>query len=384
TLEQARAQVLDEISKRNQPLTTNVQIMVDESDKVRDAASDAIIMRAGGNLEKPADGAKELRGMRLRDLAVDCLSRAGVTNAHRLDDVTLIQRALSPDSQFGSILSTTVHKSMAKAYSALATTYQAWTATGSAVDFKDAEVWQISEAGELKPMTQQGEFQFDEMQDTRVTKRIATFGREFGITRQAIINDDIGILTRIPEAYVRASNRGINKMVYQLLQDNDKIYDGKPLFDNAHKNLAPAASALSIASLGEAKMMMRKQTNLRGMERLNISPKTLIIPPELEVAALQLMQSTADPNGNHAGVANIFRNALSIVVDAELTNPTAWYLAASPTDIDTIEVTYLNGDAMPKLESQVGFDYLGIKYRIYMDYGVNVLDYRGLYKNAGK
>lgn len=57
---------------------------------------------------------------------------------------------------------------------------------------------------------------------------------------------------------------------------------------------------------------------------------------------------------------------------------------ASPADIDTIEVTYLNGDAMPKLESQVGFDYLGIKYRIYIDYGVNILDYRGLYKNAGK
>ena len=233
-------------------------------------------------------------------------------------------------------------------------------------------------------MTQQGEFQFDEMQDAKVTKRIATFGREFGLTRQAIINDDIGILTRIPEAYVRAANRGINKMVYQLLQGNGKIYDGKPLFDSAHKNIAATAAALSIASLGEAKMTMRKQTNLRGLERLNISPKTLIIPPELEVTALQLMNSTADPNGNHAGVANVFRNALNIVVDAELTDPQAWYLAASPADIDTIEVTYLNGDAMPKLESQVGFDYLGIKYRIYIDYGVNILDYRGLYKNAGK
>lgn len=71
----------------------------------------------------------------------------------------------------------------------------------------------------------------------------------------------------------------------------------------------------------------------------------MIIPAELEVPALQLLNSTADPNGNNSGVANVFRNALSVVVDAELTDPKAWYLAASPTDIDTIEVTYLNGDA---------------------------------------
>ena len=141
---------------------------------------------------------------------------------------------------------------------------------------------------------------------------------------------------------------------------------------------------MSIATLGQAKTAMRKQTNLRGKERLNISPKYLIVPPELEVEAMQLMQSTADPNGANSGVANVFRNALNIVVDAELTDPKAWYLAAAPTDIDGIMVSYLNGDPAPKLESQVGFDYLGIKYRIYMDYGVDVIDYRGLYKNAGK
>ena len=384
SVERARAFVLERLQERNKPLAASVQIVADERDKIREAASDAIIMRAGGQLDKPAEGARDMRGMRLRDLAVDCLMREGVPDAHRLDDTELLQRALTADGQFGSIMSTTVNKSMAKAYKALSTTYQAWTGVGTVADFKDAEVWQISEAGELTRMTQQGEFEFDEMQDTKVTKRIATFGREFGITRQAIINDDIGVLTRIPEAYVRAASRGINKMVYQLLQLNGNIYDGKPLFGAAHGNLAATGAPLSVASLGAAKAAMRKQTNLRGKERLNISPKTLIIPAELEVPALQLLNSTADPNGNNSGVANVFRNALSVVVDAELTDPKAWYLAASPTDIDTIEVTYLNGDAMPKLESQVGFDYLGIKYRIYIDYGVNILDYRGLYKNAGK
>jgi len=382
TVEEARSFVLEELRKKNPPM--RVQISENEDHKYREAAADAILLRGGIAVEKPADGANEMRGMRLRDLAVDCVAKTGYSGAHRLNDTELFKRALSPDSAFAGILSTAVHKSMATAYSAMSTTFQAWTGTGSVNDFKEGEVWQISEAGELLPLTQNGEFKFDEGTNQKATRKVATFGREFGFTRQALVNDDLDMLTKIPASYVRAAYRGLNKLVYQTLAANGKIYDGKNLFDPGHNNVAETGAELSIASLGAAKTAMRKQTNLRGKERLNISPKYLIVPPELEVAAMQLMQSTADPNGANSGVANVFRNALQIIVDAELTDPKAWYLAADPTDIDGIMVSYLYGDPAPKLESQVGFDFLGIKYRIYMDYGVDVIDYRGLYKNAGK
>lgn len=381
SLTDARAAVLEQLKTRNKPSALGIQVVKDEADKFREAASDALVLRSGIIVEKPVDGARELRGMRLRDLAIECVSRLNVPNAQRMDSDELFRRALSPDSQFGSILSNTVNKSMATAYRSQVTTYQAWTRAGSATDFKDAEVWQISEAGELEKMTQSGEFKFDEMQDTKVTKKIATFGRSFGITRQALINDDLSILTRIPEAYVRAAGRGINKLVYQTLASTANIYDSKPLFHADHKNLG-TAGAINITTLGEGKKLMRKQKNLRGKETLNIAPRFLIVSPDKEVEALQVLTSIADPASNNAGVTNVFRNAFDPVIDAEL-DGNAWYMAASPNDIDTIEVTYLNGDAMPKLESQVAFDYLGMKWRIYNDYGVNLLDYRGLFKNAG-
>lgn len=385
SIEDVRAQVLEQLRAQRTPSATSSQdvtVTADEADKFRRAAADSILLRAGRNIETVAEGARELRGMGYRDLAIECLQLAGVSQAQRLHSDELFKRALSPDSQFSSILSDAVNKSMATAYKGQVTTYQQWTGTGSMTDFKDAPAYQISEAGELSKMTQTGEFKFDEMTDTKVTKSIATFGKTFGITRQALINDDISILTRIPEAYVRAAGRGINKLVYSMLQSNPKIYDGKALFDAAHGNLASTGGALSIQTLGAGRAAMRKQKNLRGKETLNIAPKYLIVSPDLEVAALQLLGSTADPNGAHSGVVNIFRNSFEIVVDAELTE-NSWYLAAAPSDIDTIEVSYLNGDAMPKLESQVGFDYLGMKWRIYHDYGVNVLDFRGLYKNPG-
>jgi Mu-like prophage major head subunit gpT. len=390
TMDQVRAAMLDIAKQRMKPLGAGIpdtRVEKDEADKFRAAASDSILMRAGMMPKEPSVGAKDLRGMRLRDLAVECVIRKGVGNAQRLDDEALYREAMTPDSQFSGILTNTVNKSMATAYKAATTTYQAWTRPGSNPDFKPTKVYQISEGGDLVAMTQNGEFKFDEMSDNGgVQKTLATFGRSWGFNRQALINDDLSMLVRVPESYVRAAARGINKLVYSQLGNNVKIYDSKTLFIADHSNLAAAGDIIGTAAVGAARAAMRKQKNLRGKETLNIAPSFLLVPAMLETEAQQFLWSIADPASNNAGTANVFRNALNLVVDAELDtySESAWYLAASPGDIDTIEVTYLNGNDMPKLESQVGFDFLGIKWRIYIDYGVTVLDYRGLYKNPGK
>jgi hypothetical protein len=321
-------------------------------------------------------------------LAVDCLTRAGRANAYRLDDDTLFREALTPDSQFTAILTNAVNKSMATAYRSAQITYQRWTGRGSNPDFKAATHYQISEAGDLVPMTQSGEFKFDEMQDLGVNKALATFGRSFGLSRQALINDDIGILTRVPEAYVRAAGRGINRLVYRMLGTNPVIFDGAQLFTAGapHNNLAAQGAAIGVNSVGAGRAAMRTQRNLRGNEVLNIGPRFLLVPAALETIGQQFASTNYIPNT--MGNINPFAGNLEVIADGELDvlgapAPFPWFLAADPADIDTIEVTYLNGDDMPKLESQVGFDFLGIKWRIYIDYGVTVLDYRGLYMNSG-
>jgi len=361
----------------------NVVILAAEQDKFRSAATDGLLLRAGVAIEKPSAGADSFRGIKLRDLAVECLGRTGVQNAHRLNDDELFRRAVTPDSQFVSILDNTVGKAMATAYKAAPTTYEQWTGKGSNPDFKEATHYQISEAGDLLPMTQQGEFKFDEMKDVGVTKKVITYGRSFGFTRQAMINDDLGVLVKIPQAYIRAALRGRNRLVYKTLCEGQ--YKGKSLFHTQHKNLASTGAVLSTSTLSDARKAMRKQKNLRGNETLNISAAFLLVPTDLEVAAAQLLRSMSDPSQVNANVINVFQNSMNIIVDAELDNysETAYYFAANPADCDTIEVTYLNGNEQPQLESQVGFDYLGIKWRIFDDFGVTALDYRGLYKNPG-
>ena len=127
---------------------------------------------------------------------------------------------------------------------------------------------------------------------------------------------------------------------------------------------------------------MKKQTGIGGKQRLNISPAFLIVPAELETKAEQLIASIVDPSKNN-DTPNPFSNKMRVIADAELTDAKAWYLAASQGTFPGIEVTYLRGREQPTIEQQVAFDTLGVRYRIYMDVGVNLLDFRGLYKSSG-
>lgn len=384
SVEEVRSAILAKVKAERAALPGNVQIVDSEREKIRAAAVDGLLLRSGVNIEKPADGANNFRGMKMRDLAIECLEREGVSNAHRLNDDDLFRRAVSPDSQFTSILDNTVKKSMATAYKAAEPTYDKWCGKGSNSDFKEAAHYQLSEGGDLIQLSQSGEIKFDEMTDNKVTKKVLTYARGFGFTRQALINDNLSVLTKVPAAYVRAAMRGRNKLVYKLLGSNAAIYDGKTLFHADHKNKG-TAGALSTQTLSELIKLMRKQKNIRGKETLNIKPEFLIVPAALEATAAQLLVSTADPAANNSGVANIYRNSMNLIVDAELDDysETQYYVAANPADIDTIEVTYLNGNEQPILESQVGFDFVGIKWRILDDFGVTALDYRGLATNAG-
>lgn len=389
SVDAVRSAVLEQVRTKMKPVnSSHTDIVVGESgqDKLRDAASDGLLLRSGIRIEKPADGANQFRGMSLRDLAIDCAERDGVAKAHRLDTFELFRTVLTPDSQLASIFTNTVNKSMANAYRSAVPTFTAWAGTGSNSDFKTVTHYQVSEAGDLEEMTQSGEFKHDEITDNGVSKRIKTFGKRFGFTRQAIINDDLDVITKIPQSYVRAALRGRNKLVYKTLADTSlNIYDGTALFTSGHKNLAGTNAAISTTSISAGRTAMRKQKNLRNKEVLNITPQFLIVPAALETIGAQFLNSIADIGASHAGVANVFQKSMSQIVDAELDSysSTAWYLAANSADIDTIEVTYLNGNEIPTLESRIGFDFLGMDWRIFDDFGVTCTDFRGLYKNAG-
>lgn len=386
TVERVKDAILQKQIENKKPHQSGIRVVAEESDKFRAAASDALLMRAGRTIAKPADGAMELRAMRMRDLAVDCLQRAGIDGAHRMSDEDLLKRALSPDTTFQSIISNAANKTLSQAYQEAPTTFQYWTGKGSNSDFKAAEHYRISEAGNLELTPQNSPIPYDSaMKDEKVTKAILTYAKRWGFTREAFINDDLSVLSRVPAAYVIAAKRGINKLVYKMLASNPVIFDAENLFSEAHNNLG-TPGAIGTATMSEGRKKMRTQKGIRGEAILNIAPKYLLVPADKETEAAQYLRSEADPDGKHSGVTNVFRNSLDIIVDAELDqySESAWYMAADPNIADTLEVTYLRGQEEPTLETDIPFDRLGMDFRIYFDYGVTVLDSRGLFKNAGE
>lgn len=377
SLSDAQRSVLAIVNERNIP-TANIQMGEQEEDKYRDAMSDAILLRGGVQLENVAPGAQDLRGMRVRSMIEEVLAREGVPNVHRMGEEELLRAALTGTSSLPGILSAAANKSMEKGYQAAQTTFEQFTAVGSNTDFKEATRYRLSEAGSLLEIKENGEFVQDELTEGSAKTKVLTYGRSFSFTRQMLVNDDLGALTRIPSLYAAQAKRGINRLVYKALAEAKlTAKDG---------NLAATGAALSLATINEARQAMRKQKNLRGEEFLNITPKYLIVPTNSEFLARQLLTSTSDPNATHYGVTNPLMGSLQIITDAELDalDTDAYYFLADQMLLNTIEVTYLNGNQRPVIESQVAFDTLGIRYRIYMDYGVTVVDTKGIYKNAGK
>ena len=378
SVDEARAAILAKLAETHKP--AEVTVAVDEADKFRSAATDGFAMRAGVSIDKPAPGAETFRGKSMLRLAAECIEREGVSGTHGMSDDAIVRAAMTGTGAFPGILSNVAHKSMAQAYMAAPTTFQEWTARGSNTDFKAATRYRLSEADELEEITESGEFPHAEVTEGAATAAIATYGRSFTLTRKAIINDDMGALSRIPALYGLAARRVINKLVYEILTKNPKI-EGQTLFHADHGNLA--TGAISVAALGAAKAMMARQKNLKGKEALNVQPAFLIVPPELEVVAAQLINSVVDPTKANA-TPNPFANKLTVVSDPELTNKEEWYLAAAPGILPTVEVTYLNGNEAPTMESHISFKNLGIEWRIYLDFGVNLLDFRGILKSSGK
>lgn len=381
SVDEARAMVMDQLRARNK--CVSVTMGEAESDKFRAAAQDAVLMAAGIPVTDAAPGANELRGYSMIELARESLQRENV-KANFGDNMELARQAINSTSTFPAIMSNLANKSVMTGFNEAETTFQIWAGKGSNRDFKEAARVALSEAGNLELVPEGGQFQQDFLGEASARTKVATYGKLFSLTRQAIINDDLGLFSKIATKYGSAAKRLVNKMVYAQLTGNVKMQDNVALFDAKHGNVATTGEALSVKAIAKAITAMRRQKGITGEATLNITPKYLVVPPELEMVAYQIVNSTAAVDGVNSGVVNPYKGRFVVVADAELTDPDAWYLVADATQHDTIEVTYLNGVETPRLETRQGFDVDGIEYKVAFDCGVSALDFRGVYKNAGK
>lgn len=393
-MDEVRAAVLEQLQKTHAPV--GVRVTADEGDKFRERASDALMMRAGVAVASPTEGAGQMRGMSLRDLAVECLSREGEDTVTLLRmDLTemyngLCRQFYNPTAAFPSILDNTIKKSIVQLYNQVPTTFQAWTTKGSLKDFKETSdhEYVIGGAGEFLLVPENGELKHDKPSTQLLPKRkLDTYGRQFSMSRQAFINDDIGFLTEIPGLYATRAKKTIDKQVYSLLFNNSKIFDGINLFDNKHKNLIGTGTKPSQASIQAMILQMQNQVDQFG-EAIYITPQHIIVPVGYEFDLAVILRSAQVPGSSNNDINPLYNYPLSIIQTPVLnamagTNAAPWFMVANTMSAKSIQVDYLNGQETPIVRRMESPGVLGFVWDMYLDWGISVRDFRGIAKNPG-
>lgn len=389
-LEQARAAMIDAAASRDETTRINgahATTTADSAERFRTGVERAILARAGmlPAAERAAEAGSEFRGMTLLEIARASLSRAGASATG--DKLAVVGRAFTHTTgDFSNLLASTANKAMLKGWMEAPETFGAWTSTGSLPDFKATSRVDIGAFPALSLIPEGAEYTYATLSDRGETAQIATYGKLFSITRQAIINDDLNAFTRIPASMARAARRTVGNLVYAILTGNPTMGDSVALFHANHSNLdTGGGSALSVTSLAAARVKMAKQTGQQA-EPLNIQPAHLIVPVALRDAAAVILASEYNPDAtNKLQAPNPVRGMVDVIADPRLdaNSATAWYLTASPTAFDAIEVLYLDGNDAPFLDQQAGWNVDGTEFKVRIDAGVKAWDYRTLYKSAG-
>lgn len=384
---QARASLLEAMGKDTTPSTpaNGAHIHVSNGNLVGDSIAASIMARAGF---AQAESDNNYNHMTLRELARASLSDRGVGVAGYNPMQMVGQAFTHSSSDFGNILLDVAHKALLQGWEEAEETFQLWTKRGELSDFKTSKRVGMGEFPSLRQVREGAEYKHITLGDTGEQIQLATYGELFGITRQAIINDDLGALIDIPMKMGMAAKATIGDLVYAVLMDNPKLSDGKALFHADHKNTT--TGALSIESLDAARAMMRTQRTMTegGKSRsLNIRPAYVLTPVSLESKARQLIGSASVPGADvNSGIENPLRNFAEVIAEPRLDGDNGaakqWYLAAKAGS-DTIEVAYLNGVDTPYIEQQQGFTSDGIATKVRIDAGVAPLDYRGLARSTG-
>lgn len=388
TVDMANAKILAALAQSATPSGTRVQTVQDERDLRVAAASQVIMARA---MVRGADGktiaierGNPFAGMSLLDMARASLVRAGISTAG-MDRMQVVGSAFTQGTgDFPILLENAMYKTLQAAYAVAPDTWSRFCKRGSVSDFKANPRYRVGSIGNLQSTSELGEFKYGSIPDGEKSSITAgTKGLLLNISRQAVINDDLGAFVGMAEAMGRAAKRTIEVDVYALLASNPVLADGVALFHATHGNLATGA-APTVAVIDGMRQLMAAQKDVSGLDYLDLRPAVALAPLSLGGTLRVLNANEFDPSvSNKFQVANIVRGLFRDVVDTPRLTGTGYYMFADPNEAPALEVAFLDGNDMPFLDQQQGWTIDGTQYKVRHDYGVAAIDFRGAAYNPG-
>jgi hypothetical protein len=393
-LEKIRAERLDEVRASRAVAPAPAIHVTDVAAQSEPKVVEAALCLAGGlpNVEKVFDqktlelADKRRNQSSLQEVLVEAARKNGYSGVNRIHAGNIgevlagafprVQASGFATHSISNVLAATYGKFLLQGYTAVESTWDRIASIRPVSDYKTVTGVRLNGGFEFEDVGPAGELKSADATDETRTIKAKLTGRLSSVTMVDIVNDDLGALTQVPSRLGRGAAIKLNKDFWTEYQLNNATF---------YQRESPAAgNALSISSLRTAVTSYRKLTDPDG-NPLGITPSMLLVPPELEITADELMGSTVLITGENAtrGNVNVFAGRFQVVSSSYLTSGTTWWLVANPADLPCMEVAFLNGQRTPTVQqADADFNQLGIQVRGFFSYGVAKAEGRAAYRMA--
>jgi phage major head subunit gpT-like protein len=341
---------------------------------------------------------RRFRGkLSLQRLIMEAAWANGATVRHFDDDPRAALRAAWGDVQAAGlssidlpgILSNVANKFLLAGFASSEATWRTITRIAPVTDFKQITRYRLLGNMTYERVAPGGELKHGKLGEEKFTNQADTYGKLVAIDRRDIINDDLGVITGVPQELGRGAGQSLNDLFWTTFLDHAVF------FSAANKNLLTGVdTALTIDGLTKAEVAFNGQVDSSGRP-LGIAPAILLVPTALNAIGSALIKAT-EIRENTANakypIFNPHQGKYRLEMSRYLDNPKiaggsskAWYLLAEPSDLAAIEVVFLNGQEAPVIETaDADFSTLGIQLRGYHDFGVAKQDPRAGVKARGE
>ena len=354
--------------------------------EILDAMAEAIAARAMPGYQPAGNGRHaEFMGWRPSDMVRELLTLNGETQIPR-DPVRLAERAFHTTSDFPMLLSAAANKMLLAAYQPAAPTYRQIFLRRDFRDFKPHRHLRIGDFPVLQPLLENGEIQAGTMSESHEIVLLQTFARRIRVTRQMLVNDDLGAFTDFAAMIGRRVADFENATAYALVNlangDGPTLTTGNAaVFGTgaARANKAAAGTALNEDNIGAGRTAIMRQRSLDGLPISLGRSMRVLVGPALELAALRLTTSITPAT---SGAVNPYVGLLQPVVEP-LIPANRWYLFAEPPTTPVYVYGYLNGAEGPQVTTGPVSGVDGVEVSVIFDFGVGAIDWRGAWFNPG-
>ena len=312
------------------------------------------------------DAAHDLKVTRLSDIfaAFGILYRPGDETS-----MTKAIKAAFSNADIPNVLSNVAHKFVLAGFGSVGDEWRLIARPVPVVDFKAVKGVRLVMGGLLKSLAKGGELQHVDLSDEDRSVQAATKGSIVGITRQDLINDDLGVLSLVPERFGQMAGRTINKDVFGTLSTTGSDYG------------ANTTGALNLANLAAAYALAMAIKDGNG-DPLGAIPNRILCSPSNFLTAKNIYQSEHITGASSKeGRDNVMRNILAPVTSPFLSGTKYWLFNDT---FKLVDVAFLNGRQTPVVETaEANFHQLGIEMRCYYDFGPSAGEYKAALYSTG-